>query len=82
MNDKKTMLNRIIDFYVGRNDLKETEIKTILDLKNDLKAINYKHCCKSDSEQFNCYEMHAYSRFAGCSKQCKECEDNEKSKAI
>ena len=34
------------------------------------------------SEQFNCYEMHAYSRFAGCNKQCKECAVNEKSKAI
>ena len=34
------------------------------------------------SEQFNCYEMHVYSRFDGCNKQCKECADNEKSKAI
>ncbi len=34
------------------------------------------------SEQFNCYEMHAYSRFAGCTQQCKECADNEKSEAI
>lgn len=50
MTDKKIMLNRIIDFYVGRNDLKEIEIKTILDLKNDLEAINYSRCCKSDSE--------------------------------
>ena len=34
------------------------------------------------SEQFNCFEMHAYSRFAGCGEQCKECAENEKSKAI
>ena len=52
-------------------------------IANKLKeAINYTHSCKSDSEQFNCYEMHAYSRFDGCNKQCKECADNEKSKAI
>lgn len=23
--------------------------------------------------KFECYEMHAYSRFAGCTEQCKEC---------
>lgn len=40
------------------------------------------HDVVKQSEQFNCYEMHAYSRFAGCGKQCKECADNEKNKAI
>ena len=45
MKDKEIMLNRIIHFYVGRNDLKETELKTISDLISDLKAINYTRCC-------------------------------------
>ena len=32
---------------------------------------------EGDKERFDCYEMHAYSRFDGCVIQCKECEDKE-----
>ena len=52
--------------------LENKELKEQLTLTNVVKQ----------SEQFNCYEMHVYSRFDGCNKQCKECADNEKSKAI
>lgn len=27
--------------------------------------------------EFECYEMHAYSRFAGCGSQCKECKEKQ-----
>lgn len=29
------------------------------------------------TDNFECYEMHAYSRFAGCKNQCKECKEKE-----
>ena len=50
-------------------------------LRSEIKQLTLTDVVKQ-SEQFNCYEMHAYSRFAGCNKQCKECAVNEKSKAI
>ena len=50
------------------NLLKETDDKVKISKK------------EYDSDQFNCYEMHAYSRFDGCSKQCKECKNKETNK--
>jgi hypothetical protein len=34
------------------------------------------------TKKFKCYEMHAYSRFAGCSKQCTECRQEQLARQI
>ena len=62
---------------ISNEVLKEVLEDFCIELNNRKITINYTSCCKNDSDQFNCYEMHAYSRFAGCGKQCKECKNKE-----
>ena len=67
--------------YCKSDNVPIKTMKYITCLEERIKALTIPVVVKQ-SEQFNCYEMHAYSRFAGCNKQCKECAVNEKSKAI
>jgi len=89
-------LKNILEKEFGWNNIYNKEYSWFVDnlLKDSIKAMQ-KYALEryhteelllpnvvKQSEQFNCYEMHTYSRFDGCNKQCKECADNEKSKAI
>ena len=49
-NYKKQILQRVIDFYIEKSDADKKTIRTVACLINDIEAINYTRCCKSDSE--------------------------------
>ena len=45
------IINRLIDFYLEGSELTQGEHNTVRSLKEEMQAINYTRCCKSDSEQ-------------------------------
>tara|TARA_R110000787_G_scaffold252703_1_gene358155 strand:+ start:213 stop:461 length:249 start_codon:yes stop_codon:yes gene_type:complete len=53
-NYKKQILQRVIDFYIEKSDADKKTIRTVACLMNDIEAINYTRCCKSDSELLVC----------------------------
>lgn len=81
MDIVKTIGDLIEGVFNGDIDSLGELQRELIHLKSELEQLTLTDVVKQ-SEQFNCYEMHAYSRFDGCNKQCKECADNEKSKAI
>jgi len=71
----------IIKNYVGYTDRSMTdqclhEVNFNLVAKEIVKKLTEVKETKT-TKKFKCYEMHAYSRFAGCSKQCTECQQEQ-----
>ena len=46
------------------------------DIKDQLKAINYTRCCKSDSELFYCHQQSSM-KHNRCIKQCDSCASKQ-----
>jgi len=54
------IINRLIDYYLEGSELTQDEHNTVRSLKEEMQAINYIRCCKSDSESLFTQEQFDY----------------------
>ena len=72
---KREIIEEAFNYYHDRTSLTNKEEEELLIFVNELyKAITVTRCCKSDSEQFYCFNK-KNKRIDRCINQCSTCKE-------